>query len=97
MTRYLNHLGSGYKEIIFKNKPTVSSLNSGDFETALAQLDSVSARIGVIPPSYEHRADKIAELFYGSPALDWLVLWSNNISDPFEQLNAGDRIRILSI
>tara|TARA_A100001515_G_scaffold140050_1_gene135304 strand:+ start:1561 stop:1752 length:192 start_codon:yes stop_codon:yes gene_type:complete len=61
------------------------------------ELQKLPARVGVIPPGFEHRADKIADLFYESPELDWLVCWTNNISDPFQQLNVGDRIRILAI
>tara|TARA_R100001509_G_scaffold145085_1_gene101596 strand:- start:494 stop:685 length:192 start_codon:yes stop_codon:yes gene_type:complete len=61
------------------------------------ELQKLPVRVGVIPPGFEHRADKIADLFYESPELDWLVCWTNNISDPFQQLNVGDRIRILAI
>jgi len=53
--------------------------------------------VGVIPPGYEHRADLIADLFYGSAAMDWLILWVNNIADPFQQLNVGDRIKIVDL
>ena len=94
---YLNHLGSGFQEVIFKNKRVVSNLNSKEFRRSLASLNSLPSMVGNIPPGFEHRADKIADLFYGSASLDWIVLWTNNISDPFEQLNAGDRIRIVQL
>ena len=97
MANYNNHLSQGYREVVFKEKRVSSSLNSDAFETSLLRLNSLPASVGVIPPGYEHRADKIADLFYGSPTLDWLVLWTNNISDPFEQLRVGERITILSI
>jgi hypothetical protein len=92
--RYKNHLSIGYTKVTHKNKPVVSTLGSTDFRVALKKLTSVPHSVGTIPPGFEHRADKIADLFYGSPELDWLVCWTNNISDPFEQLNVGDRIRI---
>lgn len=97
MPSYKNHLSQGYQEVIFKDKEVVTSMNSANFSASLARLRSQSGSVGVIPPGYEHRADKIADLFYGSPTLDWVVLWVNNISDPFEQLNVGDRIKIISL
>jgi len=97
MPKYNNHLSQGYREVSFKEKRVISSLNSEEFKSNLKRLNLRPGGVGVIPPGYEHRADKIADLFYGSPALDWVVLWTNNISDPFEQLNVGDRIRIISL
>jgi hypothetical protein len=97
MPNYNNHLSQGYREVLFKGKKTVSSVNSEQFISNLLEIDLGNASVGIIPPGYEHRADKIADLFYGSPTLDWVVLWTNNISDPFEQLNVGDRIKIVAL
>jgi hypothetical protein len=97
MPYYKNHLGQGYIIKEFKDKRVVSSLNSLKFQLRMDTFDLKNSFIGIIPPGYEHRADKIAELFYGSPSFDWLVMWTNDISDPFEQLNIGDRIRIISL
>jgi hypothetical protein len=95
--KFNNHLGAGAKEVTFKNKKVASSINSPRFAASLASLDSLTRSVGVVPPGFEHRADLIADLFYGSPALDWVVLWTNNISDPFQQLNVGDRITIVDL
>ena len=97
MPLYKNHLKSGYVEYLHKGKPVVSSLNSISFQNFIESLDEIPARVGTIPPGFEHRADKIADLFYENAALDWLVCWTNNVSDPFQQLNVGDRIRILDL
>jgi len=94
--RYKNHLKLGFKEVLHKGKKVVTSLNSKEFSDFIARTSRVPARVGTIPPGYEHRADRIADLFYGTPELDWLVCWSNNISDPFQQLNVGDRLKILN-
>tara|TARA_S200002703_G_C3788872_1_gene243378 strand:- start:274 stop:564 length:291 start_codon:yes stop_codon:yes gene_type:complete len=94
---YRNHLSLGFVEAIHKDKKVATSTGSRDFRKAIAELQTLPSEVGNIPPGYEHRADKIADLFYGSPELDWLVCWTNNISDPFQQLNVGDRIRIVSI
>ena len=75
----------------------VTSLNSKDFRSSLESILSRPKSVGIIPPGFEHRADLIAELFYGSPTLDWVVLWVNKISDPFQQLNSGDRITIVDL
>ena len=94
---YKNHLSMGSRKVIHKGKVVVSSLNSPDFKNFLVYADNLSEKVGVIPPGYEHRPDKIADLFYGTPTLDWLVCWTNNVSDPFQQLNAGDRVIIVNI
>ena len=94
---YNNHLKLGYTEVVHKNTRAVTSLNSQEFKDGIRALGTLSRSTGVIPPGYEHRADKIADLFYDDPKLDWLVCWSNNISDPFQQLNVGDRISILNL
>ena len=97
MPLYKNHLKSGYVEVLHKDKPVISSLNSISFQSFIESLDEIPVRVGTIPPGFEHRADKIADLFYENAALDWLVCWTNNVSDPFQQLNVGDRIRILDL
>mgnify|MGYP003114465479 CR=1 FL=1 len=97
MSRYNNHLSQGSIERNFKGRPVTSTLNSENLSQSLSMLDNQSGGIGIIPPGYEHRPDKIADLFYGSPTLDWVVLWTNDISDPFEQLKVGDRIKIVTL
>lgn len=94
---YKNHLSLGYTLVKHKQKPVASTLGSPEFRRSMKEIMTVPYSVGNIPPGFEHRADKIADLFYGSPDLDWLVCWTNNISDPFEQLNVGDRIRIYNI
>lgn len=97
MLSYRNHLKAGHVTIKHKNKTVVTSLNSVDFRNFIDSLRDVNYLTGTIPPGYEHRADKISNLFYETPELDWLICWTNNISDPFQQLNVGDRIRILDL
>ena len=92
---YKNHLSFNPTVATHKDKRVVTSLNSKDFNDFIASVDRSAYKTVVIPPGFEHRADKIADLFYNSPELDWLVCWTNNVSDPFQQLNVGDRLRIL--
>lgn len=97
MAKYKNHLKLGKSTIIHKNYEIVTSLLSLDFENAINQINSLPFKIGTIPPGYEHRADRIADLFYGEASLDWIVCWTNGIYDPFQQLNIGDRIKIVEL
>lgn len=92
--RYRNHLRVSPVEVKHKDKKVVTSLGSLEFRRFINSVDESDFQIGTIPPGFEHRADRIADLFYDDPGLDWLVCWTNNISDPFQQLNVGDRIRI---
>lgn len=94
---YKNHLKLGHRTVIHKGKQVATSLNSSQFIKYIESLKDFDYSVGIIPPGFEHRADKISELFYGTPELDWLVCWTNNISDPFQQLNVGDRIEILDL
>lgn len=53
--------------------------------------------VGYIPAGFEHRPDLISNIFYNTPAYWWVILEVNNITDPFEGLNVGDRILIPKI
>ncbi len=85
----------GSIQTLHRGKKVASSLNSLEFREFINSLDDSNYDVGNIPPGFEHRADRISELFYDTPDLDWLICWTNNVSDPFQQLNVGDRIRIL--
>ena len=93
---YSNHLSIGGAVKTHKEKSVATNLNSLEFRRFVNNLDSAPFEVGIIPPGFEHRADKISDLFYGTPTLDWLICWANNVSDPFQQLNVGDRIKIVS-
>jgi len=94
---YKNHLKLGSTKVMFKGKEVPSTLTSKRFENGIEDLKNLPYSVGTIPYGYAHRADLIADLFYGSPTLDWVVLWTNNISDPFQELNVGDRIKIVEL
>lgn len=89
-----NHLKIGNIQVLHKDKTITTSLNSQDFERFIFQMDNFAFDVGQIPPGFEHRADLISNLFYNTPTLDWLLCWFNGISDPFQQLNIMDQIKI---
>tara|TARA_R100001509_G_scaffold102506_1_gene60188 strand:- start:9 stop:302 length:294 start_codon:yes stop_codon:yes gene_type:complete len=97
MVDYKNHLRVGSYTVKHRQKDVVTNLASIEFRDFIRGLDEQPSTIGTIPAGYEHRADKISNLFYGTPNLDWLICWTNNISDPFQQLNVGDRIKLINL
>tara|TARA_R100001509_G_scaffold165536_1_gene147611 strand:+ start:2475 stop:2765 length:291 start_codon:yes stop_codon:yes gene_type:complete len=94
---YKNHLRIGGYAVEHKRHLATTNLHSKEFESFVKNLDEQAFTIGTIPAGYEHRADKISNLFYGTPLLDWVICWTNNVSDPFQQLNVGDRIKIVNL
>ena len=94
---YNNHL-KFYEEFkLHKNKKVVSTFNSVSYESFLDSLKDFEFEVGRVPAGYEHRADLISNLFYDTPTYDWLICLVNNVSDPFQQLNIGDSIKIPKI
>jgi len=48
----------------------------------------------VIPNGLEHRPDLISFYAYGTPDFYWAILAANDVLDPEDELNAGDKIVI---
>lgn len=94
---FLNHHSKGYEKISHKGKTITTSTTSQIFEDYLFKLKFSRFKVGYIPAGYEHRADLISDLFYNSPIYDCLILYFNDIKDPFNQLNVGDKILIPEI
>lgn len=91
---YINHYSVGFVEVIHKNKRIATSLGAGGFESYVDNLKNSTFDKRIIPAGYEHRADLLSNLFYSTPTLDWMILYFNNIKDPFNELNVGDTILI---
>lgn len=89
---YLNHHTKGFETSSHKGKSVITSSTSKNFESFLDSIETIPFKVGYIPTGYEHRADLISDLFYDTPSYDWLICYFNNVSDPFNQLNVGDRI-----
>ena len=93
---YINHYKVGVTQVNHKGKTLVTSLNT-ELSEYLTSLQSVDVDVGYIPAGYEHRPDLISDLFYDTVTKDWLILMFNNIKDPFQELNIGDRILLPKI
>ena len=90
---YINHLSLGAQSVVHKDKKIVKC----DSEKLFNLLESVNVQgveVVYIPAGYEHRPDLISFNFYNTVKNDWLIMMYNNISDPFQQLNVGDRLLI---
>lgn len=94
--KYRNHYTVAFTEVEHKGKRITTSLHLG-LDDYLRGLEGAKIDVGYIPAGYEHRPDLISNLFYNTVTKDWLILMFNNISDPFQQLNVGDKILIPNI
>ena len=44
----------------------------------------------------QYRPDKVSQRFYGTPHLDWVILFFNDIKDPFKEFTTGKSIVVPS-
>tara|TARA_R110000822_G_scaffold83122_7_gene196091 strand:+ start:227 stop:520 length:294 start_codon:yes stop_codon:yes gene_type:complete len=90
-----NKMRAGYGQVLIKHKGKLipTSVGSRSYENIFNKKAS-SLTEGSIPAGYAHRPDLIANLFLNTPGAWWLVCEQNSIFDVFEQLNAGDRIKL---
>ena len=94
--KFINHYTVGSTQAEHRGKIITTSLHTG-VDEYLKSLESAKIEVGYIPAGYEHRPDLISNLFYDTVTKDWLILMFNNIKDPFQELNVGDRILIPNI
>ena len=89
----------GVNQIKHKGKYINTIINSKDMEILSKKLDSdaYSFEIGYIPAGYEHRPDKISNLYYNTPKYWWILMLVNNINDPFEGFYVNQKIIIPNI
>lgn len=88
---YINHYRIDFNQVEHKGKFVTTSLHTGISEY-LKNIENVDMDVGYIPAGYQHRPDLISNLFYDTVTKDWLIMMFNNIKDPFQELNVGDRI-----
>lgn len=90
---YINHLSLGSQSTVHKDKKLVKS-EPNKINDFLNSVNVERVEVVYIPAGYEHRPDLISFNFYNTVKNDWLIMMYNNISDPFQQLNVGDRLLI---
>ena len=85
-----------YPYSMFTSTP-VYDLGAGLIVFGLMQPSVVadpSDEIWAVPPSGVYRLDLIANQFYGTPALWWVIASVNNIIDPLLSVPRGTRLAI---
>ncbi len=72
-----------------------TTLHVPEMDQLLEGLDTAfEYDIGRVPIGYEHRPELISHIFYGTPALWWLLMVYNGITDPNEGFRIGQKIKI---
>jgi|688.fasta_scaffold06158_7 hypothetical protein len=91
----ISRYDNGVVKQIHKTATVTTVVGHPYFDYITQFSDSVlSGKVGFVPLGYEHRPDLISTVFYGTPAYWWILMLANNVSDPFEGFNVGDRIVI---
>ena len=89
---YPSRYDYGGKIIEHKGVPVTTSINT-EIEQVLVQIpQGIPYQKAYCIPEVVHRPDQISNIFYDTPAFWWYVQLFNNISDPFEGFNSGDRV-----
>lgn len=86
----------GVAEVEHKGVTITTSVGS-TYETFLEKLNIADSVTGTIPKAHKNRPDLISDLFFGKVNYWWLLMEFNNVKDPFEDFNNGDKIRIPKI
>ena len=76
-----------------KGRNTTTSVGSKQ-DRDIVQLPNQPMRRGNVPNMFDNRPDLMSNVFYDTPGYWWYIMQANGVSDPFEQLNAGDPINI---
>ena len=84
----------GVTTIQHKGVDVTTSINSKIEDFIKDIPDNIEYQTGRSLPFVEHRPDSIADIFYSKSHLWWYVMLFNNINDPFEGFNSGDRLLI---
>lgn len=94
---YPSRYDFGEKIIEHKGVRVSTSINT-ELENLLDQMPhGIPYEVGYCIPQVVHRPDTLSDIMYDTPSLWWYIQLFNNIADPFEGLNPGNRILIPSI
>lgn len=79
-------------------KTTVDGNNELDYlDTRLHNFNPEQTTIFKVPAFMVGRPDIISFAVYEKPNYYWLIMWANDIVDPFEDIKAGDDLIIPSL
>ena len=85
--------------ILHKGKKVNTTVGSAAQSDRLVRMSNslIPHQTVKVPVGYEHRPDLISNVFYGTPLFWHLILEYNGITDPYNQLNVGDIIKIPNV
>jgi len=93
-SKYPSRYDYGVKTIHHKGVNITTSLNTG-IETIMDAIPQDSSyKVGKCASFIVHRPDLISDLYFDTPSFWWYIQLFNNINDPFEGFNPGDRLLI---
>jgi len=76
-----------------RGKTVTTILHSNKFDTIITNIQKAyKYDVAYLPAGLKQRPDLIANDYYGNPSNWWLILFVNNIKDPFEELQEMKRI-----
>jgi hypothetical protein len=77
----------GKKVYNHRGHTVTSIVNSPEFDNLIQNIQTAyKYDVAYLSAGLKQRPDLIATEYYGSPANWWLLLFVNNIKDPFEEL-----------
>lgn len=85
----------GKTTITHKSRGISTTIHSDDYREFINKLEEKPFKLVKVTSGEEARPDVIAFNYYGSSQYYWLVMETNNITDPYEGLVAGDVIKII--
>lgn len=91
---YPSRYDYGVKTISHKGVEITTSVNTAIEKIMQRIPNDMSYDVGACTSFIEHRPDLISDIFYNTPSMWWFIQLFNNINDPFEGFNAGDRLLI---
>tara|TARA_R100000458_G_C8198779_1_gene189972 strand:- start:289 stop:603 length:315 start_codon:yes stop_codon:yes gene_type:complete len=86
----------GTNTIKHKDKEIETVLNSKEYLAFINDLNERDFRLVKVGRGEEHRPDLLANRYYNSPMYYWVIMETNDITDPYESLNSGDIIKIIN-
>ena len=89
----MNKDSYGVVTVFHKGKKITTSVGSNSYDSFTNSIINTGTK-GRIPAGYAHRPDLISDLFTNTPASWWAICEANSIFDIFEELNAGDSIKL---
>ena len=81
--------------ITHKGRDIATLLHSKEYSEYIQYINDLPFKLVKVDVANAHRPDLIAHQYYQNSIYYWLVMEVNDITDPYEQLNAGDPLKII--